>query len=187
MNRIKCLAVCALAVLGSSCIGAYGKDHASEEPAILNNEAVRLMKQNEYSPAIDKLKAALEMRPDYVIARENLSTAYNNLALSLVNSKPAESIKWFHQALYTIRSDRARKDISARLDYAIAATGRDPKSGGVRMELGNEANSKGDLVGALIEYQIAEHLNVPAAKPRLAEVRTRLKHESKGSVDGHEL
>lgn len=61
----------------------------------INNEGVDLMASHAYAQAIEKFETALKLDPNYEVAKENLSKAYNNYALDLVDKgkeKDAESL-----------------------------------------------------------------------------------------------
>jgi tetratricopeptide (TPR) repeat protein len=51
----------------------------------INNEGVELMSSKAYAQAIEKFETALKMDPNYELAKENLSRAYNNYALDLAS------------------------------------------------------------------------------------------------------
>lgn len=56
----------------------------------INNEGVELMSTKAYAQAIEKFEAALKLDPNYDLAKENLSRAYNNYAIEL-STKGKES------------------------------------------------------------------------------------------------
>ena len=61
----------------------------------INNEGVELMSTHAYAQAIEKFEAALKLDPNYDVAKENLSRAYNNYAVELSgkgNEQEAETL-----------------------------------------------------------------------------------------------
>ncbi|MBX9685446.1 MAG: tetratricopeptide repeat protein [Candidatus Obscuribacterales bacterium] len=67
----------------------------SSDKNAINNEGVALMSTNAYSQAIEKFEAALKLDPNYDLAKENLSKAYNKYALDLAakgKEQEAESL-----------------------------------------------------------------------------------------------
>lgn len=71
------------------------KHYDANDKNSINNEGVELMSTHAYAKAIEKFEAALKLDPDYDLAKENLSRAYNNYALDLAakgNAQDAESL-----------------------------------------------------------------------------------------------
>jgi hypothetical protein len=64
--------------------------------------------------------------------------------------------------------------------------GKDPESYTTRVELGNEAESKNDLVGAVVEYREAIRLKGdPELKKKLDLLDNRLQKESSQIIDNY--
>jgi tetratricopeptide (TPR) repeat protein len=120
---------------------------------VLNHEGVVALKKNEWQRSFQKFKAALKIDPQYEDARQNLAIAHNNYALHLAafEGKVPEALREFHQALY-IQPDPT---IVANLNGLLKKIGKDPNNFADRMALGEQAVSKGEFVGAVIEYSAA--------------------------------
>jgi tetratricopeptide (TPR) repeat protein len=89
----------------------------------VNNEGVEFMSTRAYEQAIAKFEEALKIDPDYEPAKENLSSAYNNYALDLMNKgKEQEAETLMQKAMKlqsSIRSVATKLKISTMHNYAL--------------------------------------------------------------------
>jgi tetratricopeptide (TPR) repeat protein len=110
----------------------------SPEVVRMNNKAVTAINAGDLKTAIQILEEALRLDPSYKLAKENLSMAYNNLALK-TKDEPLQALKYFHLALMIDPANHTTQDnfdtllssaespvrfddvASAAVDYADAA------------------------------------------------------------------
>lgn len=117
----------------------------------LNNEAAEAINQGNPLAAIDKLKKAMQLAPDYNLARENLSIAYNDYGLTL-KSDYKLLLKQIEKSLFYCRSNDTTIE---NLNGCIKLIGKNPQSAKDRMELGDEALKENDPERAVVEYSEA--------------------------------
>lgn len=66
----------------------------------VNNEGVELMSTHAYTQAIEKFETALKLDPNFDLAKENLSRAYNSYAIDLAQKgKEQEAETWMQKAM----------------------------------------------------------------------------------------
>jgi tetratricopeptide (TPR) repeat protein len=117
----------------------------------LNNAGVKAMNADDLEVAIEKFEQALKLNPAYVLAKENLSIAYNNKGLKSQN-KPIEALEQFHKALYVKPDNTVAHQ---NLDGMVAYIGKNPKNIKDRVGLAEDALRKNDQIGGYIEYKQA--------------------------------
>jgi tetratricopeptide (TPR) repeat protein len=146
--------------------------------AKLNNRAARAIKTGEFATAISILEDIAKKKPNYTFAKENLTTAYNNQGLKLARTNAEESASQFRKALFY--SSPQQSATRANLNVVLKSAGKDPESDAVRIALGDELRSKGDLKGAFVEYMEAMRLNKsPEVKDKITEVLGLLEAEKR--------
>lgn len=147
-------------------------DKISDDAVALNDAGVRALEKQDFKSAIAKLEAAVKQCPSYKTAVENLGIAYNNFGMQL-QSKPFESLKQFHKALYL---DPRNETTYGNLEAMIKLMHRNPEQASDRVALGDKATAAGDWCGAVVEYVMAlrlkpdEHVSgkLKSARRRLA-------------------
>ncbi len=129
-------------------------DRVSDDAVALNDAGVRALEKKDFKSAIAKLEAAVKQCPSYKTAVENLGIAYNNFGMQL-QSKPFESLKQFHKALYL---DPQNATTNGNLEAMIKLMHRNPEQASDRVALGDKAAAAGDWCGAVVEYVMALRL-----------------------------
>lgn len=144
----------------------------------LNNEGVQAIVRRDYRLAFEKLEKALKLKPGYRKAQENLAIACNNFGLSL-QSEPDKAIAYFHSANYLDPNNPMSK---ANLEGIIRKLGREPDNFQDRVDLDDQALSRHDINGGIVEYKAALALRDDRA------VRTKLARAVKleATTDRHE-
>lgn len=164
----------------------------TSEAIRLNNEGVRALEKvhsikrptaHDWEPIINKFRAAVKADPNYDLARQNLAIAYNNFAIFLTvhEHQPDKALLLFHQALYLNPDNITTEgDLNCLIERGFK---KNPKSFECRVQMGDEARDKHDLVGAVVEYCAALKLkrdNEIAKK--LRDVEDLLKRSESGEV-----
>lgn len=126
----------------------------ASEKVGLNDRGVHALEEGDYTRAISLFNEALAIDPDYQIARDNLSIAYNNYAVEL-KDKPEAAIDKLHKALYIDPENALTRN---NLNKMIEISGRDPGDFQVRLEMGDRAYMENHRLDALVEYREAERL-----------------------------
>ena len=133
----------------------------------LNNDGVKALNAGNYQLAIQKFQAALNIDPNYGLARDNLAIAHNNFGLQQRNN-PKAALKEFHQALYLNPSNSTTQ---ANVEGIIRMMGKNPRNFQDRVGLGEDSRRSGDFIGAIIEFSEALKLkDDPAIHVKLGEV-----------------
>lgn len=139
-----------------------------------NNEGVDALKRGDSGTAIKRFFYALELKPDYNLARENIAIAYNNLGIELQDD-PRVAVQCFHRANYF---NPGNKDVMANLRVCVENLERKPDNYNDRLALAKQCLDRKEYVGAIVEYRAAQKLrpetsldadirNVPAPFPYL--------------------
>ena len=130
--------------------GAKNPDDKRKQAVVLNNRGVIAIQANDFGLAIKNLEAALRLDPTYKKSRDNLAIAYNNYGLEEIHNL-SQAIDYFHKSLFL---DPENTVVAANLKGALEKSGKKttPES---RLDLAHVANTKGDLVAAIIEYREA--------------------------------
>lgn len=109
----------------------------------VNNEGVELMSSHAYARAINMFETALKLDPNYDIAKENLSNAYNNYAIELsTKGKEQEALTFMQKA---VRLQTSLRNIAAKVksttmhNYAIMLRKMHKESDAQKVE--TEANA----------------------------------------------
>jgi TonB family protein len=122
-----------------------------ERAVELNNEGVRAINKHDLDLAITRLEQAVQLDPEYQLARENLSIAHNNYGIKL-EKKPREAYKAFRRALYVdLDNDTARANLERTFEY-LRKHSADFND---RVKMGDRAELDGDIEGAIVEYREA--------------------------------
>jgi tetratricopeptide (TPR) repeat protein len=118
---------------------------------LLNNDGVKALNSGNTQLAIQKFQQALQLDPNYKLARDNLAIAHNNYGLQL-RGNPKEALKEFHQALY-LNPDNSTT--LSNVEGIIRMMGKNPRSFADRVGLGEDSRHSSDFVGAIIEFSEA--------------------------------
>jgi len=131
----------------------------------LAREGSNLMSSNQLPQAIAKLEEALKLNASAPNAKENLSVAFNNLAIA--DGTPTDKrIDLLHLSLFwNPKFDIARTN----LNMYLQSLGHDPKSFAERVKLADQCAAKHDSKGAIVEYTEALSIKEDSA------VRNKLK------------
>lgn len=114
----------------------------------LNNEGVKALNSGNIQLAIQKFQQALQVDPNYQLAKDNLAIAHNNNGLQL-RANPKEALKEFHQALFLSPNNVTTQ---SNVEGIIRMMGKNPRSFDDRVALGEDARHVSDFVGAIIEF-----------------------------------
>ncbi|MBS1990053.1 MAG: TonB C-terminal domain-containing protein [Cyanobacteria bacterium SZAS LIN-3] len=149
--------------------------------ATANNTAVDLMKEGKVEAAIDILEPLVQTAPDYVMGRENLAIAYNNLALQKSkNPRVALDAIW--------RSYCLAPEVGSTAENASALLERlhvKANSFDERRALADTEKTNGCLYGAYAEYKAALAIKDDAAvRAKLDEVIHKAQASSDDDVNG---
>jgi tetratricopeptide (TPR) repeat protein len=125
-----------------------------------NNQAVSQIKNQHYPEAISILESVLRRYPDYKLAKDNLSIAYQNYALSL-RSTPNQALSWMRRGIYLSPADQIKRNNN---DGLTKLMGKDPSLTSTHLALGAACNEAGDNQGAIVEYSRAIEID-PSAVP----------------------
>jgi len=125
-----------------------------------NNQAVKEIKNQHYPEAISILESVLRRDPNYKLAKDNLSVAYQNYALFLQNT-PNQALSWMRRAIYLSPADQIKRN---NYDGLIKLMGKDPSETSTHIALGAACNEAGDIQGAIVEYSRALEID-PSAIP----------------------
>jgi tetratricopeptide (TPR) repeat protein len=114
----------------------------------LAREGHSLMSANQLPQAIAKLEEAIKLNASEPFAKENLSVAFNNLAIA--DDTPSEKrIELLHQSLFwNPKFEIARTN----LNNYLQSLGHDPKSFAERVKLADQCAANHNSKGAIVEY-----------------------------------
>lgn len=118
-----------------------------------NNDGVRLLSKNDFEGATEKFIEALKIDPEYSLARDNLSIAYNNRAIKSHNER--EALKYFHLAIWLSKNNRTTESNLAAVRGKLY---KDTKSFGGIVNIARDCLKHGDTAGAILEYKRALEL-----------------------------
>lgn len=125
------------------------RSRGSDTAAECNNDGVRALNSGDSATAIADFQKALQIRPEYQYARDNLSVAYNNAALK---APPATAMKYMHRALYI---EPSNSTTTTNLNALIASIGKDPSRFEDRLNLAQQCRLEKDDDGAQVELLAA--------------------------------
>jgi tetratricopeptide (TPR) repeat protein len=164
-------------------LGAPAALADSNQVISLNNAGVQALNAGNIQVAIQKFQQALQIDPNYQLARTNLSIAHNNYGLQLKND-PKAALKEFHQALYL---DPTNATTKSNVEGIIRMMGKNPRSAEDRMALGEEARKSGDFVGAIIEFTEATKIkDDPKVHVTLGDIY-RVRDEADKAINEYKL
>lgn len=132
-------------------INAYKESKA--HAVALNNKAVALGREGRFLEAIDAHEQAVKYDPESSQFRINLSAArcaYGQKKLQAGDALVASSL--FRKALSAAPDNAMAKEL---LNQSLRKLGKDPASAELRVALGEQLMTAGDVEGALYEYQAA--------------------------------
>ena len=149
----------------------------------LINEGVKALNSGNIQLAIQKFEQALQLDPNYKLARDNLAIAHNNYGLQLRGS-PKEALKEFHQALY-LNPDNATT--LSNVEGIIRMMGKNPRAFADRVALGEDSRHASDFVGAIIEFNEALKLkDDPKLHVELGDIY-RVKDDADKAINQYKL
>lgn len=148
--RVQAVFVSCLIALGAGSfhISAFAD---ANQVISLNNEGVKALNSGNIQVAIQKFQQALQLDPNYKLAKDNLAIAHNNYGLQL-RGNPKEALKEFHQALYLNPDNNTTL---SNVEGIIRMMGKNPRNFADRVALGEESRHASDFVGAIIEFSEA--------------------------------
>lgn len=124
----------------------------------LNNQGVNRLNKGGIDEAIDLLKEALKISPNYEMARSNLSIAYNQKAQKLAAIGDNDA------ALHLLQKARFHSPNSQtgfeNENHMLKVLGYDPDSVSDRVNLANDAIFRGDLESFTAEFQEAFEITI---------------------------
>ncbi len=129
----------------------------------MNNRGVNNLNKGKMNEAVELLQRAIQISPNYEIAHLNLSIAYNNQALLLVqNDKTEEALHLLEKSIYWYPSNQKSFENENAL---LKRLGFNPHSACDRVNLANQAILRGDIEAFFVEFQeaieiTAEKLNI---------------------------
>lgn len=126
---------------------------ATEKVAV-NDDGVRALDAGEYTKAIHLFKSALAIDNNFELARDNLSIAYNNVAIKSAD-KPGVALDSLHKALFL---DPDNELTTKNLAGILKRMGKDANSYDDRLALALDAEKHGKAISALVEYRAAVKL-----------------------------
>jgi len=143
-------------------------DLNEKELANINNKAAEAIKAGKFEKAVKLLEPLAKKNPDYEMARQNLTIAFNNYGLELARTSAVDSMDKFRQALFYSPTERtARRNLNA----VIKELGKNPASYEDRLAMGSEEFKKSSYQTAFVEFSEALRLrNTPEVRRKLAEV-----------------
>lgn len=152
------------------------KDLDEKELAGINNKAAEAIKAGKFEKAVKLLEPLAKKNPDYEMARQNLTIAFNNYGLELARTSAVDSMEKFRQALFYSPTERtARRNLNA----VIKELGKNPASYEDRLAMGSEEFKKSSYQTAFVEFSEALRLrNTPEVRRKLAEVCLVMDNES---------
>jgi TonB family protein len=114
----------------------------------LNNEGVKLLKEDQYEKAIKIFLYALDQDPQNTYARENLAIAYNNLALK----RPKDALPLFYRAMYVQKGNASTRQ---NLLEALKLAGKRAASPADHILLARKCLAAKDFIGASVHCDIS--------------------------------
>lgn len=120
----------------------------------INDDGVRALEKGDYADAIQLFKSALAIDNNFELARDNLSIAYNNLAIKSA-SQPRVALDSLHKALFLDPDNELTK---RNLAGILERLGKNAGKFEDRIALAEEASKEGKPISALVEYRAAVKL-----------------------------
>lgn len=142
----------------------------------LNDQGVRALEKKNYHQAIQFFKSALAIDREYTLARENLSIAYNNIAIENA-ATPDAALDSLHKAMFL---DPDNPLTIRNLEGILKRMGKNPKKYEDRIKLAEYAEERRRSIDALVEYR--EALKISQSPKVLARV-SQLELECRHSVN----
>lgn len=155
----------------------------ANEKINLNDEGVRALAENKFGKAIHLFNQAMKIDKNYSVAKDNLSIAYNNYAITLKN-KPEAAMDKLHKALYIDPDNELTRKNLANL---LTSINKDPNDFNVRFNLAEVAFKEKRFLDALVEYREAQSIkpdDACSAKIELLETQKLFpeEHFAKGNA-----
>lgn len=120
----------------------------------INDDGVRALEKGDFADAIQLFKSALAIDNNFELARDNLSIAYNNLAIKSA-SQPRVALDSLHKALFLDPDNELTKKNLAGI---LERLGKNAGKFEDRIALAEEASNEGKAISALVEYRAAVKL-----------------------------
>jgi hypothetical protein len=118
----------------------------------------------------DDLQLSKKIEADNNAFKRQFAANSRKTAENLMNRMPAAALTFIHTAVHMDPDDEASQ---ADLEDIIRALGKNPHSFNDRVALGDQCTEKGDMHGAVVEYQAALSLrNDPEVKEKLAKAES---------------
>jgi TonB family protein len=147
--------------------------HRSEKD--LNNEGVTFLNHGEFQNAIERFALALKENPSYVLAKNNMAIAFNNLALNN-RTYPAAAVPFFCRSLY-LRPDSA----TTRENLITMLTKMEDKKASTFedfVHLGDDASAEKKSIEAYVFYKEALRLKSdPAVEKKVSDLESAAKND----------
>ncbi len=159
----KLIATAAIFFVSSTDALAY--TDTPSEAINLNNQGVNRLNKGQMDEAIDLLKEALKISPNYEMARANLGIAYDQKALRKMSDGDHESaLHLFQKARYYFPHSQKGYENE---NHVLKLMGYNPDSTSDRINLANNAILRGDVEAFISEFQEAiEILNEKLANDK---------------------
>lgn len=142
----------------------------------LNDQGVKALEKKNFHQAIQFFKSALSIDREYTLARENLSIAYNNIAIENA-ATPDVALDSLHKALFL---DPDNPLTIKNLDGILKRMGKNPKKYEDRIKLAEYAEQRRRSIDALVEYREALKIS---QSPRILAKVSQLELECRHSVN----
>lgn len=142
----------------------------------LNDQGVKALEKKNFHQAIQFFKSALSIDREYTLARENLSIAYNNIAIENA-ATPDVALDSLHKAMFL---DPDNPLTIKNLDGILKRMGKNPKKYEDRIKLAEYAEQRRRSIDALVEYR--EALKISQSPKILAKI-SQLELECRHSVN----
>jgi len=123
----------------------------ADTPEGLNNQGVTLLIKGDFKGAIDKLAAALKKDPGYVLGKQNLAMAFNNLALTQ-RSQPDTALSNFCRALYLDPENQTTRE---NVHGILQIENKKVSTFDDFVQLGNDAAGRHESIEAYVLYHEA--------------------------------
>lgn len=151
------LAVCYIQVSNLVCYSQANNYPPNPSVVRLINEGVNLHKQRDFEGALKAFEEALEIEPNNIFVRQNLSIAHNNFGKYLTERTDYEkAIQHFRLAIYY---DSQNTTADGNLDALLIQQGVKAKDPQIRLQLGDKLRQDANFELALVEYQKALSLS----------------------------
>ena len=151
---------CILILLFKIVLPVYSQnEETTSNPVVVNlvNKGIELHKKKDYLGAIKSFEEALEVEPNNILVRQNLSIAHNNFGKYLAERTDYEkALKEFRFAIYY---DPENKVADTNTDALLKERGIKADDPQTRVQLGDKLREDASFELALVEYKKAQALS----------------------------